>query len=273
MTIGVAVTAMFLTSCGSGDNTSESSSNKKMVIKPKSTSIKGELGNYFEVVDKDYNFTGKDNKLMVEVVRKKGEFEFSTDKLAECRGDYGEWEGEEAAVGIGFEIFDESGPVFTQSANRFAYFGPNGSGEVIALIGLKEGETSYITIYSKAFSDEVELNNVTSFQLTSAYETTIHGKPEGATSSHGNSSSSSFEDSDDWDSVLDDYDILVTSYIKLFKKAQEGDMSALAEYPSILEKSQTLSEKLESAKGDMTAKQVGRMAKIQTKMLQAATGN
>ena len=39
-----------LMSCGGGDKEDTT----EVTIKPKSTSIKGDLGDYFEVVDKDY---------------------------------------------------------------------------------------------------------------------------------------------------------------------------------------------------------------------------
>lgn len=74
----------------------------------------------------------------------------------------------------------------------------------------------------------------------------------------------------DWDKILDDYEEFVNKYIKLAKKAQNGDMSAITEYAKILEKAQSLSEKLEKAKSDLTVKQANRYAKISLKMLEAA---
>jgi hypothetical protein len=76
--------------------------------------------------------------------------------------------------------------------------------------------------------------------------------------------------SEDWDAVLDDYEEYVDNYIKLYKKAMEGDMDAMSEYPALMEKAKSLSEKLERAKGDMSAQQLERMGKIQTKMMNAA---
>lgn len=73
-----------------------------------------------------------------------------------------------------------------------------------------------------------------------------------------------------WDKILDDYEEFVNKYIKLAKKAQNGDMSAITEYAKILEKAQSLSEKLEKAKSDLTVKQANRYAKISLKMLEAA---
>jgi hypothetical protein len=63
----------------------------------------------------------------------------------------------------------------------------------------------------------------------------------------------------------------VDKYIKLLKKANEGDMSAMTEYVKMLEKAEELSEKLENAEEDLTPAQAQRFLKIQTKLLEAAS--
>ena len=75
--------------------------------------------------------------------------------------------------------------------------------------------------------------------------------------------------SNNWDSTLDSYEKLVDKYISLAKKAQAGDMSALADYASIAEESQKLSNKLNDASG-MTPAQMARYQKITAKMASAA---
>lgn len=75
--------------------------------------------------------------------------------------------------------------------------------------------------------------------------------------------------SSDWDSVLDEYEDYVDQYVKLYKKAMAGDMSAMSEYAGMLEKAQSLFSKLENAQGEMTAAQISRMNSIQMKMVNA----
>ena len=75
--------------------------------------------------------------------------------------------------------------------------------------------------------------------------------------------------SEDWDKILDDYESLMDSYIRLAKKAKEGDMSAMSEYSNILQKTQSLSRKMENA-STMTPRQIERYTKIQTKFAEAA---
>ena len=82
--------------------------------------------------------------------------------------------------------------------------------------------------------------------------------------------SSSSTSSADWDSMLDSYEQYVNKYIALLKKAAEGDMTALAEYPALMEKAQECSKKMENAQGDMSASQWARYMKITKKMAKAA---
>lgn len=77
-------------------------------------------------------------------------------------------------------------------------------------------------------------------------------------------------DSEDWDALLDSYEKYVDKYISYMKKAANGDMSALSEYPALMEQAQDYSEKLQNAKADLSSSQWSRYMKITNKMLQAA---
>lgn len=77
-------------------------------------------------------------------------------------------------------------------------------------------------------------------------------------------------DSEDWDSMLDTYEQYVDEYISLVKKASKGDISAMEDYATMLEKSQELSEQLEQSKGDMSPSQCSRYLKITSKMAKMA---
>ena len=55
---------------------------------------------------------------------------------------------------------------------------------------------------------------------------------------------SSSTSSENWDAVLDSYESYIDQYIALYKKAQAGDMSAMSEYATFMEKAAELSEKL-----------------------------
>jgi len=62
----------------------------------------------------------------------------------------------------------------------------------------------------------------------------------------------------------------VDKYISNVKKAANGDMSALTEYPALMEKADEFSNKLSAAKGDMSSAQWARYMKITNKMATAA---
>lgn len=81
---------------------------------------------------------------------------------------------------------------------------------------------------------------------------------------------SSSSSSEDFDAALDSYEKFVDKYIALAKKAAKGDMTAMAEYPSLMQQAQECGDKLSGAKGQLTASQMARFTKIQMKMMKAA---
>lgn len=81
--------------------------------------------------------------------------------------------------------------------------------------------------------------------------------------------SQSSSSSQDWDALLDSYEEYVNKYIEFYKKAQNGDMSAMTEYASMMQKAQDYANKLENARGEISAAQLARFQKIQAKMLEA----
>lgn len=114
---------------------------------------------------------------------------------------------------------------------------------------MHEKQIAYVRFSSEAKKDEVTLSE----------------------SSEGDENEDSFEVSNtDFDEVLDNYEDYVDEYIKFVKKAADGDMSAMSQYPALLEKANKLDSRLTKSKGDMTAKQVDRMINIQLKMTKAA---
>lgn len=83
-------------------------------------------------------------------------------------------------------------------------------------------------------------------------------------------SSISSSDSEDWDELLESYEGYVDQYISLMKKASNGDMDALSEYPALLEKAQKFTDKMKNAESSMSASQWAKYNEITQKMLKAA---
>ena len=78
---------------------------------------------------------------------------------------------------------------------------------------------------------------------------------------------------DNWDKLLNEYEKYVDQYIKTYKKAMSGDMTAMSEYVELAEKAQKLANKLEKAEDEMTNAQLKRYAKITEKMTKALQNN
>ena len=85
-----------------------------------------------------------------------------------------------------------------------------------------------------------------------------------------NSDMESNSNDSDFDEMLESYEEYVDEYISYLKKAKNSDMSALSEYPELMEKAQDLSKKIEKCKDEMTPSQWARYNKITMKMLEAA---
>ena len=94
-------------------------------------------------------------------------------------------------------------------------------------------------------------------------------KVSSSSSNSYNSSSSSKKSSKNWNKVLDEYEKFVDQYIKTYKKAMNGDMSAMGEYARLLEKAEDLEDDLADAEDELTTAQMNRYMKITEKLSNA----
>lgn len=282
----LALMAIFFASCGSSSEDEES-----IVLTPATTNIKGYLGQFYDVVYKDY--TINDDILTIEIERNDNELPFNI-KGVKPYGYYGQ--GITAHAGFGIEILNETGDVIEKkAATESMYY----SDDIKEALNLRAGETGTIRWFIYFHGDVKPAE----FRLTSAYEeveeedddsnsSSVSGSDNSSSSvSSNNSSSSGYgygyrynsnknsdDDKDDssssgdedWDSLIDSYEEYVDKYISYMEKAMKGDMSALAEYPSLLEKVEEYSTKMNKAKGNMSSSQMSRYMKITNKMTEAA---
>lgn len=259
----LTIITFLMTSCGSGD---KEETGNTISVKPKTIEIKGDLSDYFEVVDKEYKIPVIDNSfdqlITVEVRRRNKDFPFNKDKI----NPFGTSGGEEYHVGFGLELLGENGPIQVNNATEGGLGGPFSSADVSSLFKLKKGETGYI----RWTVDKTE--GINSFQLTSALQKEdATNSVSDDTSSESEETETVYSDTENWDNVLNDYEKYVDEYVKFYKKAKTGDATAMSEYPSLMENAQELEESLKSAQNDnsLSPKQITRMIKIQTKMLKA----
>ena len=282
----LALMVIFFASCGSSSEDEES-----IVLTPATTNIKGYLGQFYDVVYKDY--TINDDILTIEIERNDNELPFNI-KVVKPYGYYGQ--GITAHAGFGIEILNETGDVIEKKAATASMYY---SDDIKEALNLRAGETGTIRWFIYFHGDVKPAE----FRLTSAYEeveeedddsnsSSVSGSDNSSSSvSSNNSSSSGYgygyrynsnknsdDDKDDssssgdedWDSLIDSYEEYVDKYISYMEKAMKGDMSALAEYPSLLEKVEEYSTKMNKAKGNMSSSQMSRYMKITNKMTEAA---
>lgn len=280
----VTTAGLLFSGCGSSGN-NESSQEEEiqtLKVKPKTTAVKGDLSEYFEVVDREYTIKKNESAIMsdgiLSVEVKRTDVPLPFDPLSESVRPEG-FSGRDITtlVGFGLELFDENGEVVEKKQGG-GLSGAYSHEDIIQAYKLKPGETGTIR-----FSVEMK-NKPAKFILTSSLQ-----KVDSRASDEGSSTSSSSittddgdDDSDsgsgsfsskgseDWDKVLDAYERYVDKYIVLMKKANNGDASAMAEYVQFQNEAQNLNNKLARAKSDLSASQLARMNRINNKMLKAA---
>ncbi len=246
------IVSAIMTSCGGGEN----KGTNEVTIKAKSTSIKGDLGDYFEVVDKDYVLKVEEGSFMggaiisVEVKRTDKDFDFPTENI----NPFGTNGGEDYHVGFGIELLGESGPITVKQATEGGMGGPYSSEDVTGLMKLKKGETGYIR-----WSVD-KLDGLKSFQLSSALQ-----KEE-----HSSVSSSSTDASGDCDQFCSDYEAFADEYVALMKKykANPSDATILSEYSEMISIAADMQESSKDCAADEKA--AARISKAVAKIAKAA---
>lgn len=225
--------------------------------------IGGELSKYFTLEEKTYKY-------------KKGIIDEVTVEL-KCI----EPLPKDMEAYIGIDVLDEDGSVIVTNApdvwtfNDYDLLRSATSGQIVTIKienheHFAEGETpAKIRLSSVVKQDESASGHIASvgdIEVSSSDE--VSSDDSDGDDVYATSSSSGTED---WDALLNSYEQYVDKYISLAKKAAKGDMSALTEYGSLMEKAQEFSNKMQNAQGQMSASQWSRYMKITQKMAQAAT--
>lgn len=250
----MVVLTVCLTSCGSKNR---SGSKESFDVTVDNTTIGGKLSQYFSLEDKTYKYNkGIIDKVTVELT--------CIEPLPENLKAY-----------IGVEVLDEDGTVI--SAGKPDAWSFN---DYEVLRQASPGQTVTIEIENHQNVGEekpakIRLSSIVEEEEPSGSSSSSESSDDSSVSSDDSSDedesiSSSSSGSQDWDALLNSYEQYVDKYISYMKKAAKGDMSALAEYPALMEKAQEFSEKMENAQGDMSASQWARYIKITNKMTKAA---
>lgn len=215
--------SIVFTSCGGGKT--------ELDLKPKSTTLKGNLSEYFTVVDGTYKLLQENEKarydgdfdfnMKVQIKRTDKQFMFDKEKIGQGQ------------LFISCDLFDQEGvPVILADGGDqgvYATQGVNQENEV--LLALKSGETGWVTFSYQAKKEAI--SKVKTLQVGSYLSDQLNSN-ENLNNENNNSSSANI----DCDKFIKDYEAFINSYIKLLKKykANPTDASILTEYTEAAQK-------------------------------------
>lgn len=237
----MSLCALALVSCGG----------KSKTVTVRDVDLYGSIGDVrtkkcFEIKDGEYKFMLKDNKLTVDVpittikATPNGSLDEIDDfylSIIDCNED-----NIEDAKGDDIDLELENKEVVNK------------------LLKSKAGDVNILKFYY-LLDAPTALDKIKSFEV----RIDIYLNDDNEDNANDDSYSSSTS-SENWDAVLDSYESYIDQYIALYKKAQAGDMSAMSEYATFMEKAAELSEKLSKAKSDMSSAQMSRFVKLQAKL-------
>lgn len=229
---------------------------KEREVTVSNVDISGFISSYVKVVDGTYKFAnnGTDGAISV-----KFELVAKPDVKYYCTGSL-----ELNAIG-------ENGEIFDTGSLKFESFDTS---KMQSLLKGNIGDTKTISFERKYITDEPIcksiFTNAVSFEVIDHMCEPMDDSVSESSSTKSDVSESNTLGSEDWDKALDDYEAYVDSYIKLLKKAQAGDMSAMTEYLTCLEKAEAFGKKFDNAKGSMSTKQIKRYTDITMKITTAA---
>ena len=224
---------------------------KEVVVTPSKSSISGSLGEYFQVVDRNYKV--KNGCINIEIER-------ITNGLPDpwVEGMEVGYSDNRVEPGFVVEFLDEDGDILCKDQTDIVW----DKDELVAVVALGKGETSSIPFGANV------TKGLSSFKVSSTfkYHEPVEAEPTTVSSSPSSQKSSSAK----WDEILDDYEKVVNKYVKVYSKAMAGDISALSSYMDILENANDLAEKLVDAEDEMSVSQMERYTKITAKLTDAA---
>lgn len=221
----------------------------EITVNPMTSSILGPAGDVFEVVDKPRTLTVSDNYSF--------DLSVSLKRTAE---------GSVKDIDWGLELLDENDEVIVSDEDIWFADGKD------TLEGVKVGETGSLKLPIHYNVDGSRVKKISKYRVTSKAKkdwgsvdeevVVEETSPEEVATESVKSSSSN----ENWDKILDEYETVCDKAVKLAKKAQAGDISAVTEYAELAEKATSLQNKLQNAEAELTPAQVARLSKIAAKL-------
>lgn len=259
----IAGFTFFAIASGSGGDKDEKNYDKNVQIKPYETKIKGYLSNVFEIQDGSYKFDYTGNKYMG-----KGKIQIKIKSIGQGDlKDYGLLDGNNGPLYL--TICDKNGTPLTDFSDIASDY--NGD-DLLKDMMTKIGEENWIPFQASTYQGKRLPDEAATFIITSKK---IEKREDSSNSNNifSNEEVSVTSGGENWDKMLDDYEEYVDKYIEFLRKANDGDMSAMTEYTSLMGKATQLQKSMKKAQKDnnLNVQQIERVTKIQNKMLKAAS--
>lgn len=221
----------------------------EVTVKNKSTDINGYLNGYLEVVDGSYKISMVENNLILNVKLKVVK-QLEESELYEISAELLD-ESDMPLSGLG--TFLASYMNFSDDIDKINDALKEGTGEITAKLIYSVGEDN--SKESEAL--KIASEKAKSFSINSKIKDDV-------TISENNGNKN-------WEKILTDYESYTNQCIKLLKKANSGDVSAMTEYLEVLQKAQDIQESFLEAEDDITTAQMERFIKIQKKLIDATS--
>jgi hypothetical protein len=234
---------------------------KEKTITVSDVSISGEADNYIKVVDGDYILKPGDGTVTIAV-----KFEL----IKQYNGSKGDHIGDMNLVPL-----DNSGVAIPDIGLNFSPATMGDWDKIKSLLKSEVGKTVIVSFewnyFRKKDIQAKIMKGTSNFEIVRADFTGTKSNSSSYASYDDDTNDSSISSNDDdWDAILKSYEAFIDKYISLMKKASNGDMSALEEYPEYMEKAMVLADKLGNAGGDLSSAQAAKFVKLQTKLANAA---
>lgn len=250
---------LFLSSCGAKKD--EKLQDKKITVT--TVNIVGDGSSYLKVVPGEYTVKVADDKIVLpikmEVVKK-----YQGSNKAEMGN-------------LNLSPLDKTGIAIPDLGLPFMPASGTEWDKVKDLLGSDVGKQATISFQWNYFGDKKKqaqiMKEIEGFELGGADITGTEKQVRSVTSNDSNSDNTtlSTEGSANWDQLLTDYEKYIDDYVTFFKKSQEGDAAAMAQYPEMLASATKLQTSLAAAQKDnkLSPEQMTRLLKIQAKMTTA----
>ncbi|MCB0540629.1 MAG: hypothetical protein KDE33_24145 [Bacteroidetes bacterium] len=240
---------------------------KEKTIKASDIAISGDGSEYIKVVDGEYTMKTVDDKVIIPIKL----------ELTKSVGIESPKMGNLSLIPL-----DKSGAAVPDIGLDFSPATMSDWGKVEDLLSSEVGKVATISFEWSYFASEEKqariMEQTENFEITRADITSSASSSSSVSETEYDNDDENVEEtvassgSEDWDEMLDDYEEYVDEYIKFYKKAMKGDNSAMSEYPAMMEKATALQQSMAKAQNnnELSATQIQRMMKIQTKMTNAA---